>query len=61
MDYQDKGIEELNLSRRAYNSLTRAGIDTVRDVMNCTTEDFTKIRTLGRKRCRRSTTEKLMN
>ncbi|MCH5268504.1 MAG: AAA family ATPase [Lachnospiraceae bacterium] len=43
------GIEELDLSVRAYNCLKRAGIRTVGDLQEMTNEDLAKVRNLGRK------------
>lgn len=42
-------IEELDLSVRSFNCLKRAGINTVEDLINRTTEDMMKVRNLGRK------------
>ncbi len=42
-------IEELDLSVRSFNCLKRAGINTVEDLINKTTEDMMKVRNLGRK------------
>lgn len=42
-------IEDLNLSIRAYNSLKRAGIDTVEQLRALTGDELRKIRNLGRK------------
>lgn len=42
-------IEELGLSVRSYNSLRRAGKDTLRDIVEMTETDLSKIRNLGRK------------
>ena len=42
-------IEELDLSVRSFNCLKRAGINTVEDLTNKTTEDMMKVRNLGRK------------
>lgn len=53
MDYSpfsSMSIEVLNLSIRAYNSLRRAGIHTVEDLLNKTDEELMRVRNLG-KRC----------
>jgi DNA-directed RNA polymerase subunit alpha len=42
-------IEELDISVRSFNCLKRAGINTVEDLTNKTTEDMMKVRNLGRK------------
>ena len=42
-------IEELELSVRSYNCLKRAGINTVEELTNKTSEDMMKVRNLGRK------------
>ena len=42
-------IDELELSVRSYNCLKRAGINTVEELCNKTTEDMMKVRNLGRK------------
>ena len=42
-------IEELDLSVRSYNCLKRAGINTVGELCNRTSEDMMKVRNLGRK------------
>ena len=42
-------IEELDMSVRSFNCLTRAGIDTVEDLTNKTEEDMIKVRNLGKK------------
>ena len=42
-------IDELELSVRSYNCLKRAGINTVQELTNKTTEDMMKVRNLGRK------------
>ena len=42
-------IEELDLSVRSFNSLKRAGINTVEDLINRSEEDMMKVRNLGRK------------
>ena len=39
----------LNLSVRSYNCLKRAGINTVEELTNRTSEDMMKVRNLGRK------------
>ena len=42
-------IEELDLSVRSFNSLKRAGINTVEDLISRTEDDMIKVRNLGRK------------
>ena len=42
-------IEELDLTVRSYNCLKRAGINTVEELCNRTSEDMMKVRNLGRK------------
>ena len=42
-------IEDLDLSVRSYNCLKRAGINTVEELCNKTSEDMMKVRNLGRK------------
>lgn len=42
-------IEDLDLSVRAFNCLTRAGIRTVEELTQMTEEDFKKVRNLGKK------------
>lgn len=42
-------IEDLDLSVRSYNSLKRAGINTVQELISRTEEDMMKIRNLGKK------------
>ncbi|MEI6132011.1 MAG: DNA-directed RNA polymerase subunit alpha [Bacillota bacterium] len=42
-------IEELELSVRAYNSLKRASINTVSELLNRTEDEMAKVRNLGRK------------
>ena len=42
-------IEELGLSVRAYNCLTRAGIKTVEDLTQMAEKDFVRVRNLGQK------------
>ncbi len=42
-------IEELELSVRAYNSLKRAGINTVTELLNRSEDEMAKVRNLGRK------------
>ena len=41
--------EELDMSVRSFNCLKRAGIDTVKDLVNRTEEDMIKVRNLGKK------------
>ncbi|MFV0555884.1 MAG: DNA-directed RNA polymerase subunit alpha [Lactovum sp.] len=45
----DKTIEELDLSVRAYNSLKRAGINTVLDLADMNITEIQKIKNLGKK------------
>ena len=45
----EMNIDELELSVRSYNCLKRAGINTVEDLCNRTSEDMMKVRNLGRK------------
>lgn len=45
----EMNIDELELSVRSYNCLKRAGINTVEELTNRTSEDMMKIRNLGRK------------
>ena len=45
----EMNIDELELSVRSYNSLKRAGINTVEELTNRTPEDMMKVRNLGRK------------
>ena len=45
----EMNIEELELSVRSYNCLKRAGINTVEELCNRTSEDMMKVRNLGRK------------
>lgn len=42
-------IEELDLSVRSFNSLKRAGINTVEDLINKSEDEMMKVRNLGRK------------
>lgn len=42
-------IEELDLSVRSFNCLKRAGINTVKDLINKSEEEMMKVRNLGRK------------
>ena len=44
-----ESIDELELSVRSYNCLKRAGINTVEELTNRTSEDMMKVRNLGRK------------
>lgn len=48
----DIDIEELDLSVRSFNCLKRAGIYTVRDLIQKTEEELLKVRNLGRKSCK---------
>ena len=45
----EMNIDELELSVRSYNCLKRAGINTLQDLTNKTSEDMMKVRNLGRK------------
>ena len=45
----DVTIDELDFSVRSYNCLKRAGINTVRDLINKSEDDMIKVRNLGRK------------
>ena len=45
----EMSIGELELSVRSYNCLKRAGINTVEELTNKTSEDMMKVRNLGRK------------
>ena len=45
----EMSIDELELSVRSYNCLKRAGINTVEELTNTTSEDMMKVRNLGRK------------
>ena len=45
----EMSIDELELSVRSYNCLKRAGINTVEDLTNKTSDDMMKVRNLGRK------------
>ena len=47
--YEQMNIDELDLSVRSYNCLKRAGINTVEELCNRTSEDMMKVRNLGRK------------
>ena len=42
-------IEELDLSVRAFNCLTRAGVNSVNDLINKSPEEMMKVRNLGKK------------
>ena len=46
---KEMNIDELELSVRSYNCLKRAGINTVEELTNKTSEDMMKVRNLGRK------------
>jgi DNA-directed RNA polymerase subunit alpha len=48
-DVLEMSIDELELSVRSYNCLKRAGINTVEELTNRTSEDMMKVRNLGRK------------
>ena len=45
----EMSIDELELSVRSYNCLKRAGINTVEELPNKTSDDMMKVRNLGRK------------
>lgn len=45
----EMNIDELELSVRSFNCLKRAGINTVEELTNKTSEDMMKVRNLGRK------------
>ena len=45
----EMSIDELELSVRSYNCLKRAGLNTVEELTNKTSEDMMKVRNLGRK------------
>ncbi len=45
----EMNIDELELSVRSYNCLKRAGINTVAELVNKTSDDMMKVRNLGRK------------
>ena len=45
----EQPIEDLELSVRSYNSLKRAGINTIEDLMSKTESEMMKVRNLGRK------------
>ena len=45
----EMSIDELELSVRSYNCLKRAGINTVEELTNKTSEDMMKVRNIGRK------------
>lgn len=45
----EMNIDELELSVRSYNCLKRAGINTVEELTNKTSEEMMKVRNLGRK------------
>ena len=45
----DTPIEALDLSPRAYNSLKRAGVSKVGEVLDMTEEDLLNVRNFGRK------------
>ena len=45
----EMNIDELELSVRSFNCLKRAGINTVEELCNHTSEDMMKVRNLGRK------------
>ena len=45
----EMSVEEMDLSARSSHCLRRAGIDTVKDLVNKTEEDMLKVKNLGRK------------
>ena len=45
----EMNIDELELSVRSYNCLKRAGINTVEELINRSSDDMMKVRNLGRK------------
>jgi DNA-directed RNA polymerase subunit alpha len=45
----EMSIDELELSVRSFNCLKRAGINTVEELTNKTSDDMMKVRNLGRK------------
>ena len=45
----EMSIEDMELSVRSFNCLKRAGINTVEELCNKTSEDMMKVRNLGRK------------
>lgn len=45
----DQRIEVLGLSTRSYNGLRRAGVNTLRDLSQCSVRELEKARALGRK------------
>ncbi|MBQ7579617.1 MAG: DNA-directed RNA polymerase subunit alpha [Clostridia bacterium] len=45
----EMSVEEMDLSARSSHCLRRAGIDTVKDLVNRTEEDMLKVKNLGRK------------
>ena len=45
----EMSIDELEFSVRAYNCLKRAGINTVEELCNKTSDDMMKVRNLGKK------------
>ena len=49
MTIRNMSIEEMDLSVRSYNCLKRAGINTVEELTNKTSDDMMKVRNLGRK------------
>ena len=51
----EMNIDELELSVRSYNCLKRAGINTVEELCNRTSEDMMKVRNLGPQVLRGST------
>ncbi len=49
VDVMNMSIDELELSVRSYNCLKRAGINTVSELTNKTSDEMMKVRNLGRK------------
>ncbi|MBR1524020.1 MAG: DNA-directed RNA polymerase subunit alpha [Lachnospiraceae bacterium] len=49
VDVMNMSIDELELSVRSYNCLKRAGINTVLELTNKTSDEMMKVRNLGRK------------
>jgi DNA-directed RNA polymerase subunit alpha len=48
-DIGDRAIEELDLSVRSYNCIRRAGIQTIRELVQRSEEEMMKVRNLGKK------------
>ena len=47
--YENCPLKSLGLSSRSYNALIKHGVKTVADLLNCTIEELTYIRSLGKK------------